>query len=107
MQITHTQKEFVKSLKQKNKNKRIISWFACSKRYIIVSRCVWELLKYVSWNIWAWSCKFYLAPRLTWQAAIEKTKVNLDLLTDTDMLLMVKKVLEKEHLTLFIDMCKS
>ena len=31
------------------------------------------------------------APRLAWQAALKKTKVKLDLLTDTDMLLMVEK----------------
>ena len=35
--------------------------------------------------------KFLSAPRLTWQAALKKTKVKLDLLTDTDTLLMVKK----------------
>ena len=28
---------------------------------------------------------------LAWQAALKKTKVRLDLLTDTDMLLMVEK----------------
>ena len=31
------------------------------------------------------------APRLTWQAALNKTKVKLDLLTDIDVLLMVEK----------------
>ena len=34
---------------------RTISWLVCSKQYIIVSWCVWELKKYVSSNIWAWS----------------------------------------------------
>ena len=33
------------------------------------------------------------APRLAWQAALKKTKVKLDLLTDIDMLLMVEKVI--------------
>ena len=39
-------------------NKKFIRilWFIRSKRYIIVSLCIWELLKYGSWNIWAWSC---------------------------------------------------
>ena len=31
------------------------------------------------------------APRLTWQVALNKTKVKLDLLTDIDVLLMVEK----------------
>ena len=48
--------------------------------------------------------KFLSAPGLTWQAALKKTKVKLDLLTDTNMLLMVGKVLEEEYVTLFIDM---
>ena len=44
--------------------------------------------------------KFVSAPGLTWQAALKKTKVKLDLLTDTNMLLMVGKVLEEEYVTL-------
>ena len=35
--------------------------------------------------------KLLSAPGLTWQAALKKTKVKLDLLTDIDMSLMVKK----------------
>ena len=35
--------------------------------------------------------KFLSVPGLAWQAALKKTKVKLDLLTDTDMLLMVEK----------------
>ena len=35
--------------------------------------------------------KFLSAPGLVWQAALKKTKVKLDLLTDIDMLLMVEK----------------
>ena len=35
--------------------------------------------------------KFLSAPRLAWQAALKKTKVKLDLLTDINMLLMVEK----------------
>ena len=37
------------------------------------------------------SAKFLSAPGLAWQAALKKTKVKLDLLTDMDMLLMVEK----------------
>ena len=44
--------------------------------------------------------KFLSAPGLTWQ-------VKLDLLSDTNMLLMVGKVLEEEYATLFIDMLNN
>ena len=35
--------------------------------------------------------KFLSAPGLAWYAALKKTKVKLDFLTDIDMLLMVEK----------------
>ena len=35
--------------------------------------------------------KFLSAPELTWQAALKKTKVKLELLPDIHMLLMVEK----------------
>ena len=35
--------------------------------------------------------KFFSAPELAWQAALKKTNVKLNLLTDIDMLLMVEK----------------
>ena len=35
--------------------------------------------------------KFISAPGLPWQATLKKTEVKLELLTDIDMLLMVKK----------------
>ena len=35
--------------------------------------------------------KFLSSPRLAWQAALKKTKGKEDLLTDTDMLIMVEK----------------
>ena len=34
---------------------------------------------------------FLAAPRLAWKACLKKTKANLELLTDIDMLLMVEK----------------
>ena len=37
------------------------------------------------------SAKFLSAPGLSWQGALKKTRVKLHLLTDIDMLLMVKK----------------
>ena len=39
-------------------------------------------------------------------SSFKKTKVKLELLTDADMLLMVKKELEEEHIMQFIDMEK-
>ena len=35
--------------------------------------------------------KFLSAPGLAWKAALKKTEVKLELLTDIDMLLMVEK----------------
>ena len=52
------------------------------------------------------SAKFLLASGLAWQAALKKTKVKLDLLTDIDLILGKKKVYEEEYVTLFIDMKK-
>ena len=37
------------------------------------------------------SAHFLSAPGLAWQACLKKTKVELELLTDIDMLLMVEK----------------
>ena len=37
------------------------------------------------------TAKFLSTPGLAWQAALKKTKVKLDLLTEIDMLLMVEK----------------
>ena len=39
-------------------------------------------------------------PKLTWQAALKKAKVELELLTETDILLMVEKGLVEEYVTL-------
>ena len=40
--------------------------------------------------------KFLSAPGLAWQAALKKTEVKLELLTDTNMLLMVEKGIRGE-----------
>ena len=40
--------------------KQNLQWFwkknLGKKPYIIVSRSIWELSKYVSWNVWTWPC---------------------------------------------------
>ena len=43
------------------------------------------------------SAYFLSAPRLAWQACLKKTRVELELLTDFDMLLMVEKGIEVEY----------
>ena len=52
------------------------------------------------------SARFLSAPGLALKAALKKTKVKLDLLTDMDVTLMVEKVLEEEDVTVFINMKK-
>ena len=39
--------------------------------------------------------EFLSAPELAWQATLKKTEVKLELLTDIDMLLMVKKSIRR------------
>ena len=39
---------------------------------------------------------FFSAPKLAWQAALKKTKVKLDLLTNINMLLMLEKGIKGE-----------
>ena len=50
--------------------------------------------------------KFLSATGLPWQAALKKTKVKLDLLTDINTLLMVEKDISGGNVTLFINMQK-
>ena len=69
MQITCIRKEFVKSLTDLFENFRKM----CSKIYNLDP------------------VKFLSAPGLVWQAALKKTEVKLELLTEIDMLLMVEK----------------
>ena len=47
--------------------------------------------------------RFLNAPGLAWQAAVKKTKVKLDILTDINMLLIVEEGLKEEYVTLFVN----
>ena len=49
---------------------------------------------------------FLSAPGLAWQACLKKTQVELELLTNNDMLLMVEKV-EMDYVKQYIDMLKQ
>ena len=60
-----------------------MSWFVCSKWYIIVSICL-EVYKLDP-------AKFFSVPGLAWRTVLKKIKVKSDLLTDIDMLLIVEK----------------
>ena len=53
------------------------------------------------------SAKFLTAPRLAWQAALKKIKVNLHLLTDVDMSLMVEKGIRGGNISLCLLICNS
>ena len=48
--------------------------------------------------------RFLTAPGLAWKAALKNTEGELELLTDIDMLLMVKMNSEFEYVMLFINM---
>ena len=50
--------------------------------------------------------KFLSAPRSAWQAALKKTKIELELLTDICMLLRLRKELKEGYVMLFINMQK-
>ena len=64
-----------------------------SKWYIITCRCIWKLSRQMYWSIWAWSSSFFINTRISMASIFEKkTGVELELLTDTDMLLMKKSI---------------
>ena len=51
--------------------------------------------------------KFLSASGLAWQAALKKTEVKLELLTDIDMLLTVEKGIRGKNLSRDSSICKS
>ena len=46
--------------------------------------------------MWLHPVRFISAPGLAWQAALKKTEIKLELLTDVDVLLMVEKGIKGE-----------
>ena len=50
---------------------------------------------------------FLSAPGLAWQACLKKTEVELELLTNIDMLLMAEMELEAEYVKQYINMLKQ
>ena len=56
---------------------RSISWFVCSKQYLIVSWCIWEFWKYVSWNIWTRSCSFCYCNRFSIANSFKKDQSKI------------------------------
>ena len=56
--------------------------------------------------MWLHPVRFISAPGLAWQAALKKTEIKLELLTDVDVLLMVEKGIKGETCHV-IRICKS
>ena len=50
---------------------------------------------------------FLSAPGLRLQACLKKTRVKIELLTDIDMLLIIKMVLEEAYVNQYIDTLKQ
>ena len=74
-----------------NKKRRWIPLFVCSEQYIITSWCIWKLLNYMSSNILTWPGSFSFCTWISVEVTLKTTKVQLELLTNIDMLLMVEK----------------
>ena len=68
---------------------------------------VFENFRTMCLKIWEFHpLKFISALQWAWQAALKKSKVKLDLLTHIDVLLIVRKGIKEEYVTIFIDMQK-
>lgn len=89
MQTKCIQKEFVNTLKAK---KYVTSMIWILNIDLLLLANVFDNLRKMSWKIYQLdSEKFPSGRRLAWQAIFKKAKVELKLLTDTDMLSMLGK----------------
>ena len=69
----------------------------CLKNNALLLACVFENFRKMCLKIYYLDlAKFISTPGLTWEAALKKTGVKLELFTDTDILLMVKKGIRGE-----------
>ena len=60
------------------------------KSNVLLLSDVFENVRKICWEIYELDAvKFISAPGLAWQAALKKTQVKLDLITDFDMILMI------------------
>ena len=84
MQIRSTQKEFLNILKQKNLGE-YHNLYIQSDTLLLPHE--FENLQNMCHEIYKIDpARFLTAPGLAWQAALKKTKVKLDLLTDIDVI---------------------
>ena len=83
--ITDADYAHIKRVSKRFKKKQIMrrSWFACAKRYIIISWCIWELSR--DFEIYELDPANFFSPGLESEVALEKTKVKLDYSTDINV----------------------
>ena len=74
-----------------NKKSGWVTQSICAEKYIVIGRCIWKHSQEVHWDIWTWFYHFLSVPGLAWQACLNKTEIELELLTDIDMLLIIEK----------------
>ena len=92
---TDTDRKREKNLKRKSTKRfwdiksRSISRSIHKKWYTTTNGCIWNLPKTCIEIYRLDPAYFFLSPGLAWQTCLKKVKIELDLLTDKDMLLMV------------------
>ena len=105
MQITHTEKEFVKIQEKIKGLGKYHDLYVQSDTLLLAD--IFENFSDMSLKKYELDlARFTTALVLAWQAALKKTKVKFDLLTDIDILLMVEENIIGGYVTLFIDMQK-
>ena len=77
-----------------NKKCGWVSQSICAEKYIVIGRCIWKHSQEVHWDIWTWFYHFLSVPGLAWQACLNKTEIELELLTDIDMLLIIEREIQ-------------